>query len=130
MVDILLKAQFEHDISLIEHYSFQVLKIDISSFNVIKDSTRGANEDIDTLLELSGLIINADAAINCQNFEFEFVVLQFGQFIGHLNCQLPSWCQNDGLHPSRPQELPATQVLDHGQAEGEGLSRSSQITSN
>lgn len=77
-VDIFLESQLEHDIGLIQHDSFQVFEVDISSLDVVKNTASRSNQDIDTLSELSSLIIDTNATINCQYFEFVIVVLQLG----------------------------------------------------
>jgi hypothetical protein len=49
---------------------------------------------------LSGLFLNIDTTVHCYDSEFIFIMFQFGNFIGDLNCKLSSWSKTNSLNSS------------------------------
>jgi hypothetical protein len=90
-IDILFEAKLEHLVSFVKNQTFEARKVNVASFNVIKNSSCGTNKDVYTLSELSDLFINVDSSIHCDNFELIFIVFQFGHFSGDLERKLSSW---------------------------------------
>lgn len=62
--NVLLKSKFKHLISFIKNNRFNITEIDISSFNMIKDSTSSANKNLNTFLKFSSLAVNWDTSVN------------------------------------------------------------------
>jgi len=69
-VHILFEAKLQHLVSLIENHRLDSFKIYISSLDVIQNSACCTNKDVNTLSQLSDLLINIDASINCNKSEF------------------------------------------------------------
>ena len=84
MINIFFKTKFKHDISFIQDQSFQSWKIDISSFDMIFDPSSGSNEDVYSLSQLSDLLIDIDASIDCDKSKLIFMMLKLRQFISDL----------------------------------------------
>ena len=91
LVDVLFETKLEHLISFIEHQGFEVLEVNISSFNVIENSSGGSDKDIDTVSELSDLFFDVDSAVHRHDLELVVVMLQLFDLSGYLNCELSSW---------------------------------------
>ena len=121
MVDVLLEALLEHDISLIKDQRLEAIELNVASLDVIFDPTSGSNEKIDTIFELSGLIHNRNTTVDSDNSELLRVVLQLGELICDLNRKLASRCQHDRLNLAGAKKLVFAQVLDQGDAESHGL---------
>ncbi len=84
LIDLFFEALLEHLISLIKNDGLESRKIDISSFDVIKDSTTSANKEVDTTAERSRLVVDIDATVDSQRIEFVLTVLQFSKLILNL----------------------------------------------
>ena len=67
---------------------------------MIKNTTSGSDENIDTISQLPDLILDIDSTIHGDNSEFVLMMLQFHHFVGDLKSQFSSWCENDGLNLS------------------------------
>lgn len=73
-LDVFSEAKFEHLVSFVEDYAFQVWEIDVSALNMIEHTTGSTNENIDTIFKISNLVRDRSASINCDHAEFLFVV--------------------------------------------------------
>lgn len=76
--DILFETKLEHDISLVQNDGLEIRKVNIASIDVILDPSGGTDKQIDTLLELIGLAIDANSTIHRHNLELGWMVLQLG----------------------------------------------------
>ena len=71
----------QHLISFVENDRLESREVDIASLDMIKHSTTGANEEVHTLTQLSGLVLHTDSTIDRQAFELSVAMLEFGQLI-------------------------------------------------
>lgn len=76
LVYIFLKAELEHLISFIEHHGLDVGEVDVSPLNVVEDTTRSSDEEVDTTAQLACLVLHGDATVDSQSVEFVLGVLQ------------------------------------------------------
>ena len=130
VVDVLLEAELEHDVCFVEHESLQLREVDVASLNVIFDTARGANEKIDTTLQLVGLVHDAHAAIDRHDPELLGRMLHLCQLVRDLDGELSRRRQHDSLHLARAKQLVLSEPLDERQAEGERLSGAREIARN
>lgn len=77
-VDFFLETLFKHLVSLIEHDTLKRAKVNISTFNVIKDTSASAHEEINTVSQCACLIFDVDATVHGQGLEFIWMVLELG----------------------------------------------------
>lgn len=63
--DILAETKMQHLVSFIEDGNFKVRKIEILPFDVVFDSSCGADEEINSAPKSIGLIIDGNATVNC-----------------------------------------------------------------
>lgn len=66
VVHVFLEAKLEHDVSLVEHNCLQLSEVDIAPFDVVEHATGRSDQNVHSLSQLPGLIVDADAAVNCQ----------------------------------------------------------------
>ena len=74
----------EHLIGFVKNDGLESREIDISSFDVIEDSTTSANKEVDTTAESSCLVVDIDATVDSQRVKFVLTVLQFSKLILNL----------------------------------------------
>ena len=129
-VNILFEAQLEHLIGFIKNETLQTREVNVASLDVIEDSSCGSNKDIDTLSELSNLLVNINSTIYSHNFELIFIMLQFGHFRCDLESELSGGSKNDGLNLSCTKELVSSQVFHCWETESESLARTCQVSGN
>lgn len=78
LVDILFKTKLEHHISLVKDKRLHLGEVDVSSLNVIKNSSSGSNKKIDSTSKLVSLVVNWNTTIHSHNSELLRCVLQLG----------------------------------------------------
>ena len=76
LVNFLFKSLLKHLVSLVKNHRLDVGEIDVSSLNVIQDSTTSSNEEVNSSSKSSCLVIDVDSSIYCQTLELILVVLQ------------------------------------------------------
>ena len=81
LIDFFLEALFEHLIGLIKNDSLDCAEIDIAAFDMIKNTTTGANKEINTVSQLARLVFDVHTAVHSQRLELIRMVLQLRQFI-------------------------------------------------
>jgi len=111
-INILFEAKLQHLVSLIENHRLESFEIYISSLDVIQNSACCTNKDVNTLSQLSDLLINIDASINCNKSEFIFMMLQFEELVRYLESQFTRGCQNDSREPSTAKNFLSSQVFN------------------
>ena len=128
-VDVLLEAELEHLISLVENDTLELAEVDVAAVDVVEDTTSRTNEDVNTVTKLARLIVDADATIHSQDFELVVVVLDLLELSTDLQGELSGGSQDDGLDLSVTKHLVLSEVLDNGQTEGERLAGTCEVTS-
>lgn len=127
-VDVLFEAEFEHLISFVKHQSLDTTEVDVSSVDVIENSTSRSNEEINSVPELSGLILNVDSSVDSHNSELAVEMFEFFDLFGNLNGEFSGWSQHDSLDASGAQQLVSSEMLDDRQSKGDGLTRTCEIS--
>ena len=85
---------------------------------------------IDSSFEFFCLIRNTGSSVDCHNSELIIMVLQFGEFVGYLNCQLTSWSKNNRLNFTWVEQFVFTKIFDGWKTEGQSLTGSCKISGN
>mmetsp|Transcript_12754 Transcript_12754/g.21517 ORF Transcript_12754/g.21517 Transcript_12754/m.21517 type:complete len:215 (-) Transcript_12754:247-891(-) len=129
MVHVLLEAELEHNVGLVEHEGLEVAEINVLPFDVVKNPTGRADEDIDAASELADLVIDVDASVDGDDLELVVPVLELVELIGDLYGKLASGGQDDGLELIVSHLTLFPEPLDQRESESESLSRSCQIPS-
>ena len=88
---------------------------------MIKNTTSGTNENVNTLSQLSDLIVNVNSTVNSDYLEVMFIVLKLYKLVCYLDCQLTCWSQDDCLQLSCPKNLLSSQVLNQWQSKSKCL---------
>ena len=114
LLHILLEPEFEHLIGLIEYHALKLAEVDVAPLYVIEDAPSCADEELDAVPELADLVVDVYTPVNGDNFVLVVGVLQTGQHIGDLECELTSWREHDGLDLASTQKAVLSQVLDNG----------------
>jgi hypothetical protein len=127
-VHVLLKAELEHLVRLIEDDCLEVGEIDVAALDVIKDATGGSDKNFNAMSELARLVFNADTAVHGKNFEFVMPVLYFFELCGNLQCELSGRRQDDRLNAARAKVPLLAEEFDDWETEGKGLARTGQIS--
>ena len=81
---IFFKAEFEHLVSFVKDNCPNVWKVDVTPFDVIKNTTCCANKDVNTSSELSSLVIHWDTSIDSERVELRWVMLKSTKLILNL----------------------------------------------
>ena len=56
----------EHLIGLVKNHGLEGREIDVSSLNVVKHAAAGTHEEIDTMSQGPGLVVDVDTTIDSQ----------------------------------------------------------------
>lgn len=129
-VDVLLEAELEHLIGLIEHDTLEITEVNVAAVDVVEDTTGGTDEDVNTVTKLARLIVDADATINGQNFELVVVMLDLLELATDLQGELSGGSQDDSLDASVTELLVLSKIFNDGKTESEGLAGTGEVTSN
>jgi hypothetical protein len=97
---------------------------------MVENSTRCSYENIDALSQLSNLILDIDSAVHSHDSELTLVMLQFDHLVRHLESELSSWGQNDGLNFPGAEQFLSSQILDSRKTESECFSGPCEISRN
>ena len=90
LVNLLFEALLQHLIGLVKNDGLKCWKVDVTSLDVIKDSTTGTDEKVDTMSKGSCLVLNVNTTVDCQWLELIWMVLQLSQFILNLMSKFTS----------------------------------------
>ena len=66
LVNFFFEALLQHLISFVQNHGLKSRKVDVTSLDVIKHTTTGSYEEIDSTAQLPGLIFNVYATIHSQ----------------------------------------------------------------
>lgn len=122
LLDILLEAHVEHDISLVEHESFQLREVDVLSLDMVEHSAGGSHEQVNSCLQLACLVLDTDTSVNGDDRELSWIVLQLVALLSDLDGQLSCWCQEYCLSFARAKQLILSEILNNWESECESLS--------
>ena len=81
LVDFLLEALLQHLICFIENDCLNAAEVNVSSLDVIENSTARSHEEVDSASEGSGLVVDGNTSVDGQGLELIRVVLQSCQLI-------------------------------------------------
>jgi hypothetical protein len=95
---------------------------------MVLHSSSGSHEQVDSSLELTGLVLDTHSAINRDNSELVTMMLHLSQLCCDLDRQLSSWSQDDRLDSTCSEQIILSQVFDGWQTKGKGLARSCQVS--
>lgn len=126
-VDVLLEAELQHLVRLVEDDRLQVGEVDIAAVDVVEDAASGADKNFDPVSKMARLFVNADAAVDGENFEFVMVVFDLFELSGHLQRELSGRCQDDRLDAPGAKALLLAEKFDDRQTKSESLSRPGQV---
>jgi hypothetical protein len=68
---------------------------------VVKYTTSSANEEFNTVSQVSNLVINWDTTVHCCHLVLIFSVLKTSEDIRNLKCELSCGCKNYCLDSAR-----------------------------
>lgn len=128
-LNVFFKTKLEHDISFIKDDSFDIRKVDVSSFHVIKDTSSGSNEQISSRFQSISLVLDADSTIYGDDSELFHGVLQLRQLTCNLQSKFSSWSEHNGLKLSSLKVFVLSKIFDHWNTKGQSFSRTCQISS-
>jgi len=77
LLDIFFESLLEHLVGLVQNDWLKVVELEVSSVDVIENSSCSADEKVDTASQLSSLLFNGDTAVNCKDSVLILIVLQF-----------------------------------------------------
>ena len=77
MLDVFFETQFKHLIRLIKNDSLNIAEVYVSTFYVIDDTTSCANEELDTFVKFSNLLIDGNTSIYSNARVLAGIVFQF-----------------------------------------------------
>jgi len=75
-VNILFEPKLEHLVSFVQNQRFQFTKLYVSSLDVVKNTSSGSHEDVNSLSKLIGLFVDRHSSIHCQHIVLSVVVLE------------------------------------------------------
>lgn len=75
-INILFEAHVEHGVGLIKNNALELIKFDVSPFDMVQDSAGGANENINSLSQLISLVVDVGTTIDCDDIKFFIMMLQ------------------------------------------------------
>lgn len=113
IINIFFETKFKHLICFIKHDSLQVSKINVTTLNMIKNTTSGSDENVHTISELACLVFNWHSTIHSEYIKFIWEMAQFSDFIAYLDSKFTSRCQTYGLDFARAELLVFTQAFNH-----------------
>lgn len=103
-------------------------EIDIAPLNMIKHSSCGTDEELDTSFQFTDLRLNRNSTVNCQTSELIWWMLQILKSVRHLDSKLPSGCKYDGLYIPWTKKSFASKELYRWQSKGESLSWTGKVS--
>ena len=115
--DILKKAHIQHPVRFVQHHGLDLIQTDGFAVVVVHQTAGRGNHDLGLLFQLFQLTADAGTAVKHGNPDALEVSQQSSELITDLNGQLPGRGKDQGLNGI----LLGIDVLDHGNAEGEGL---------
>ena len=83
-LNIFFEAKFEHNVSFIKDNTFKLWEVNITSLNMIQDSTSSSHKEIYSILKLMSLVLDTNPSIDCDDFELFRRMLHFGEFCRDL----------------------------------------------
>ena len=83
-LNIFFEAKFEHDVSFIKYHTFELREVNVTSLNVIKDSTSSSHKQVYSIFKLMSLVLDTNSSIDCNNFELFRRIFQFGELCSDL----------------------------------------------
>lgn len=95
---------------------------------MVKDSSCGTDEDVNSTSELASLFINAHSSVHSTNFELRLVMLEFGEFVSYLDRKLSCRSKNNCLHSSRAKQSVLSEMLNKWQPKSNCLSTSCEVS--
>ena len=93
LADLLLEAHVKHPVSLVEHQVGHAPQVRFARLDEVKQSTRRCDEDLNTLTQLTCLIILSHAAVDGQTDEFAYLT-EFTSFGLDLHGALAGRCHD------------------------------------
>lgn len=79
-VNIFFESELEHLISLVEHNRFDAAEVDVTSLDVIQDTSGGSDKEVDSTSELSGLVLDRHSTVDSEGTVFGLSVLESSKF--------------------------------------------------
>lgn len=76
LVNVFFKTELKHLICFIENHCLHVLEVDVSTIDVVENTTSCSNENIDSVSEFSSLIVDGNTTVNSETVELICVVLE------------------------------------------------------
>lgn len=95
---------------------------------MIKDSSGGTYEDIDSSSELVCLVVKWDSSVNGKNIVFIFGMLKGIEFFCDLEGELSGGGEDDALDLSWPEEFVLSEIFYHGETETKSLAWTGKIS--
>jgi len=115
--DVREEPHIKHTVGFIQTKERGLAQIDVSSFSHIHDATGRTNDDVDTVSESFGLLLEVSTSVNGENLQ-SHGALQRVEFFGNLTGQFSCWRQDEGL------QCPCCLAsLHNGKAKGSGFAR-------
>lgn len=74
-INIFFETKLQHDICFIKNKTLEAGKVNVSSLDMIKNTTSSSDENIDTISQLPDLVLNIDSTIHGDNSELVLMML-------------------------------------------------------
>ena len=81
LAHVLDESHVEHAVDLVEHEHFHVGEVDGTPAHVIEQAARRGDHDIDAVLELADLFVDADAAVHGERAGVEVTAVLLERFL-------------------------------------------------
>ena len=63
-LDVLFETELQHLVGLVKNNSLHLRKINVTAFDMVKNTTSGSNKNVDSTTEFAGLILDRHTSIN------------------------------------------------------------------
>jgi hypothetical protein len=120
LLDVLEEAQVEHAVGLVEHERPDRVELELLLLGQVEQPAGRADENLDALLQHVDLGLVGHAAVDREDADAAGAA-GCGEVAGHLQAQLTSGDDDEGLRTAVGALGRRGDALEHGQAEAEGL---------
>ena len=78
---------------------------------MIEYASTSADEEVDTLAEFPRLVVDVNASVDSEGLELVGRMFELGQLVLHLDGELSSRRDHDGLDPVCSKKVPLAQIF-------------------
>ena len=94
--DVLAEAHVQHFIGFVQHDRFQVVQLQGTAAEVVKDTSGSADHQIGTVFQLVDLAFHAGTAVDCHRLHLLLKAGKLTDLVACLHCQFPCGTEDQG----------------------------------